>query len=95
MNCEVCGEEVSGGSAFTCSYCGGVYCPGHRLPFNHACPNIAEWKRSGVTGKKVSESRTKAGQVSRTGLKDRKQLVYAAIVVLAVLAGVFLYLFRQ
>ncbi|HOL42032.1 AN1-type zinc finger domain-containing protein [Methanospirillum sp.] len=52
MNCEICGEEVSGGSAFTCNYCGGVFCPQHRLPFNHACKNLAGWKKSGMAGKK-------------------------------------------
>ncbi len=44
--CDICGEKVSGGSSFTCTYCGGSFCPSHRLPFNHACTHIDEWRRS-------------------------------------------------
>jgi hypothetical protein len=51
--CEICGREISGGAQFTCSYCEGTFCPDHRLPFNHACPNIDQWRRSGAPRKRI------------------------------------------
>jgi Zn-dependent protease len=38
MNCKVCSQETL--LPFYCSYCGGQFCSAHRLPENHACPNI-------------------------------------------------------
>lgn len=35
MKCEVCAAEVE--LPFTCSFCGGAYCPQHRLPESHEC----------------------------------------------------------
>lgn len=37
-NCQKCGAEVD--LPFICSYCRGTYCAYHRLPENHACPNL-------------------------------------------------------
>lgn len=37
-SCQKCGAEVD--LPFICSYCGGSYCVYHRLPENHACPNL-------------------------------------------------------
>ena len=34
--CEFCGAELDY-LPFTCKYCGGDYCPKHRLPENHEC----------------------------------------------------------
>ncbi len=39
MKCEFCGKEEV--LPFKCQYCGGFFCPEHRLPENHACSEIA------------------------------------------------------
>jgi len=36
--CHVCHESTD--TPFECSYCGERYCTDHRLPENHACPNL-------------------------------------------------------
>jgi len=33
-----CGKVI--GLPFRCNFCGGLFCPEHRLPENHACPNL-------------------------------------------------------
>jgi Zn-dependent protease len=38
MKCQKCQKEVF--LPFTCPYCGGYFCPEHRLPEAHECPNI-------------------------------------------------------
>lgn len=38
MKCQKCGKEVF--LPFKCPYCGGYFCPEHRLPENHECPKI-------------------------------------------------------
>jgi Zn-dependent protease len=38
MNCQKCGQETL--MPFQCPYCGGRFCTDHRLPENHACPNL-------------------------------------------------------
>ncbi len=35
MKCDFCGADVD--LPFTCNYCGGTFCPDHRLPEAHAC----------------------------------------------------------
>lgn len=35
MKCDFCGREEN--LPFTCNYCGGTFCPEHRLPEAHAC----------------------------------------------------------
>jgi len=41
--CAVCGERVY--LPFHCEYCNKYYCDKHRLPFDHDCKNIGQWKR--------------------------------------------------
>ena len=43
-SCAICGERVY--LPFRCEYCGRYYCDRHRMPFDHACKNIEEWKNS-------------------------------------------------
>jgi TM2 domain-containing membrane protein YozV len=50
---------------FRCQYCGGLFCGFHRLPFNHACPGLEEWKRQPVPG--VGMNYSASGQVHATG----------------------------
>jgi Zn-dependent protease len=38
MNCQKCAQETL--MPFQCPYCGGQFCSQHRLPENHACPQI-------------------------------------------------------
>jgi len=39
MQCQVCSQETL--LPFRCPFCGGQFCSAHRLPENHACPQIA------------------------------------------------------
>ncbi len=39
MKCQFCGKDEV--LPFKCQYCGGFFCPEHRLPENHACSEIA------------------------------------------------------
>ncbi|NLV27353.1 MAG: hypothetical protein GXY48_09340 [Methanomicrobiales archaeon] len=90
MNCDVCGEEISGGSAFTCNYCGGVFCPKHRLPFNHSCKNLEQWKKAGTPVTK--STRYQKNHVSSGFLVKRRNelLILAALVIcLLFIIGVF------
>jgi predicted nucleic acid binding AN1-type Zn finger protein len=43
--CAVCGERVY--LPFRCEYCHRFYCDRHRLPFDHNCRHIGEWKKRG------------------------------------------------
>ncbi len=38
MKCQTCGQELD--LPFHCPFCGGQFCSAHRIPENHACPNI-------------------------------------------------------
>ena len=76
--CEICNTPISGGSAFTCTYCGGTFCPAHRLPFNHACPRIEEWKR----GKPEKEKRSREKRLVRGIRMDQKKVVAGAVILL-------------
>lgn len=53
--CYFCQQEVR--LPYQCNYCGQNFCYEHRLPPNHNCPNIREWKswsRSSFrTGEKI------------------------------------------
>jgi len=42
-DCATCGERVY--LPYLCNYCHNYYCGKHRLPFNHDCTNIDEWKK--------------------------------------------------
>ena len=47
-SCAKCGERVY--LPFQCNYCRQYYCGRHRLPFNHECRNIDDWKNRGSSG---------------------------------------------
>jgi Zn-dependent protease len=40
MKCQKCGQEIF--LPFRCQYCGGYFCPDHRLPENHDCSQMDE-----------------------------------------------------
>jgi AN1-like Zinc finger len=46
--CDFCGKNVS--LPFHCQYCGRNFCDDHRLPPNHACTGLAEWKKTPAPG---------------------------------------------
>jgi len=41
--CSVCRERTY--LPFRCDYCHKYFCGKHRLPFDHDCENIEEWKK--------------------------------------------------
>jgi predicted nucleic acid binding AN1-type Zn finger protein len=41
--CAFCGERAY--LPFHCEYCNRYFCDKHRLPFEHDCKNIDEWKK--------------------------------------------------
>ncbi len=43
MKCEYCGRDES--LPFVCNYCGGAFCPDHRLPEAHACKGDLSQRR--------------------------------------------------
>jgi len=88
VECEFCGTSVSGGSVFTCTYCHGTFCPAHRLPFNHACPKIEEWRSSKPAKQK--------GVTRKAGLgilADQKGIIAGGVLMLALII-MFLLIFR-
>lgn len=89
VECEICGADVSGGSAFTCTYCGGTFCPAHRLPFNHACPRIDDWKSARSPVKK-QKSMIKSSPLS----VDQRSLIAGGVIMLALIL-LFLWIFRM
>lgn len=58
--CEYCGDSAD--LPYRCNYCGGRYCPDHRLPEGHECDGVEflsgsqEWFRNKETGTVVSSS---------------------------------------
>lgn len=41
--CAFCGERSY--LPFHCEYCNQYFCDRHRLPFDHDCKNLNEWKK--------------------------------------------------
>ncbi|MDR2855641.1 MAG: hypothetical protein LBV40_05750 [Methanomicrobiales archaeon] len=59
--CDYCGKEAAPLSTFTCSYCGKMFCPEHRLPFNHNCVHIEAWKQASPPGQRsVTQQKIRA-----------------------------------
>ncbi len=42
--CHFCGKAES--LPFTCKFCGEKFCSDHRLPENHQCPGLEEFKKT-------------------------------------------------
>jgi len=47
LNCDFCGKEEP--LPFVCNYCGGAFCPEHRLPEAHMCKGDLTQKRTMVS----------------------------------------------
>jgi predicted nucleic acid binding AN1-type Zn finger protein len=58
-NCSFCGERVY--LPFHCEYCHRYFCGKHRLPCEHDCKNIKDWKKVSGSGGTTVES--KAGSL--------------------------------
>lgn len=44
MKCDSCGKDI-GDMRFTCKFCQGSFCSEHRLPENHDCQGLKEYKK--------------------------------------------------
>ncbi|HII99575.1 MAG TPA: hypothetical protein HA272_10090 [Methanoregula sp.] len=53
--CAFCGERSY--LPFHCEYCNQYFCDKHRLPFDHDCRNIEEWKRRPASYSQVTKRR--------------------------------------
>lgn len=51
--CSICGERIY--LPFHCEYCDLYFCDRHRLPFDHDCKNIDEWKNRPVSSSRQSK----------------------------------------
>jgi predicted nucleic acid binding AN1-type Zn finger protein len=58
-NCSFCGERAY--LPFHCEYCDRYFCGRHRLPFEHDCKNIRDWKKTSPSEGTAVES--KAGNL--------------------------------
>ena len=80
MKCDYCGIDES--LPFVCNYCGGAFCPDHRLPEAHQCKgdltqkrtitapqSTFSWQSSGVTSPYAQQGRP-AQVFSRTEVRD-------------------------
>ena len=54
MKCDFCGKEES--LPFVCNYCGGAFCPDHRLPEAHMCKGDLTQKRTLVSPQQTTFS---------------------------------------
>ena len=97
VTCDFCGVEVSSITAFTCSYCKKTFCPDHRLPFNHACTHINEWRHSSPYTKTKTRPVQSCLKVRKHHLlQDEKALYLGLIIAILALAGLLIvtYLLR-
>jgi Uncharacterized protein with SCP/PR1 domains len=93
--CDTCGKTVS--LPFHCQYCGGNFCDDHRLPPNHACAGLAEWKKTPAPGVGIKYGSGGASAYgggyatapeNKTARSSRKPLPYlkiAAVIVAAII----------
>ena len=54
MKCDFCGREEP--LPFVCNYCGGAFCPDHRLPEAHQCKGDLTQKRTAVAAPQTTFS---------------------------------------
>lgn len=66
--CDFCGTRVA--YPFHCRYCGGDFCPDHRLPSAHDCIGEAVWQNT-PSPHSVDFTRLKDGHVKADQGKER------------------------
>jgi Zn-dependent protease len=90
MSCRICGKSEA--LLYRCKYCGGYFCPDHRLPENHSCPElwlakppVERWSRV-KKEKKIEYLPVKRGWFIRTPLSSTevKHFTLASLLVLLV-----------
>ncbi len=66
--CAQCGTEVA--LPYQCKYCGGYFCPDHRLPENHACSRLPKRGWGAKLGVKKSEQAMRKVRLSSGRIVD-------------------------
>ncbi|MFW6117298.1 MAG: rhomboid family intramembrane serine protease, partial [Thermoproteota archaeon] len=54
--CDWCGKEVT--MPYTCGYCGGTFCPKHRLPESHGCEGLEKGWNKRFTSRRIGKDFT-------------------------------------
>jgi len=88
--CDFCGREIEH-LPFKCRYCGGIFCPDHRLPAQHNCRGIDKWRR----GEKPA-SKERPTPAPRTGVvagKKREGFPWGDLRFFIVLTCIFVFAF--
>ena len=67
-HCAECGKDVT--MPYRCKFCSQHFCDDHRLPENHSCPGLEEYKR------KRREGRTDPVKVRKTGEEHESHIIY-------------------
>jgi Zn-dependent protease len=102
MQCQSCSQETL--MPFRCPYCGGQFCSAHRLPENHACPQLAyarEQRKEQVLkpeaynsfnyGYVFGQQQFKRQQPIRFSQKEVKHISIAAALVIGIGVSIGLY----
>lgn len=76
MKCDYCGKDES--LPFVCNYCGGAYCPEHRLPEAHQCRGDLTQKRTVVAPPQTTFS-WQAGPATTYPSSQARRSVYSRI----------------
>ncbi|NLE05516.1 MAG: hypothetical protein GX638_12045 [Crenarchaeota archaeon] len=70
--CMQCGEEVL--FPFRCNYCQNNFCPQHRLPESHNCPNLPKKEPLGGSQMKKEIAFAQAEQKQHDTITVKKEL---------------------
>ena len=86
--CSYCGEEVS--LPFKCKFCGKYFCAEHRLPENHDCEGLKEFKekRAKSPEKWIYDpfhARYKEKPVKKIRKINQRTIVYGILVLIALI----------
>lgn len=90
VECQYCGREVY--LPFKCPYCGGYFCAEHRLPENHACPEIwrAKAPRKEIIERTHQESTYTYPLTYQTQFSRGKAIFFSLTELKHIALGVFL-----
>jgi Zn-dependent protease len=96
MNCQTCGIQID--IPYHCPYCGGQFCSQHRLPENHACPQLsrARTQRQNTVHEEITQTNNGGYNYSynfnpqpikthRSGVFSPKELKHLAIAALLII----------
>jgi len=97
LKCQACSVEVE--MPFVCSFCSGAFCPQHRLPESHDCPEywkVRTHRQSLVSAMTPPDIRAYAGphaSSSRSGLRFSPAEVKHIVIGVILVSGVGLSFF--